>query len=542
MAGEQPFDVMHIGPASESVLTRLEAARVWLCVPELYNDIEAAKAQIAASPWPGLRQSWEAALPGLFASAGLAEIPEWAPRTATPEIRFWATAARWNVLRARQALQRQEWKAFLAVGRRAQERDRYRVLAGRLASMESIRDEVRARGIADDADVEIKSTFYKHRTRRFQAVNVWPPEASSGQELVVALTPQEGEAVARLARLFYGSTRTDVPSRTVVPQRIRWFRALDPMLDAPHRAARGEAGLVDLCGLDVSGSQAQILAVVMGLRDLEDQLHHTPFKKLVALSIRALQQRRKIQASRELLENDTWLENVAKGAGMPGLYGGRPSNIAAELCRDPERYGPGLSTAGVEALFRHDPTLTRLLEFLPICEALGRAAAAGVTVEDPLDGVSFTWNPPKRTKITVSSGAFKLYVYEPNRGIVDQPKLVRRIAPGLIHMLDALYASIVVVFLNQQGVRDVVAIHDAFLVPHTAWYALMHAIEAAGREWLPLLRPFYDVFERYLPASTREGRVVRQWRERWEKRRVDCEAGRDTWPDFRTKHEGAEFR
>jgi hypothetical protein len=88
------------------------------------------------------------------------------------------------------------------------------------------------------------------------------------------------------------------------------------------------SALEDLSGLDVSGSQAQILAVAMGLRELEEQLRRTPFKKLVALSIRALNRQRKIKVSPGLLASDTMLENVAKGVGMPAIYGGRPSNIA----------------------------------------------------------------------------------------------------------------------------------------------------------------------------------------------------------------------
>jgi hypothetical protein len=123
---------------------------------------------------------------------------------------------------------------------------------------------------------------------------------------------------------------------------------------------------------------------------------------------------------------------------------------------------------------------------------------------------------------------------------VDESKLVRRIAPGLIHMLDALYASIVVANLNELGVRDVVAIHDAFLVPSSAWAELEASIVDAGRSWLPRLGSFYEFFERYLPASTREGRIVRGWRSRWERRVTDCEAGRDTWPEFLTKPEGSE--
>jgi hypothetical protein len=328
-----------------------------------------------------------------------------------------------------------------------------------------------------------------------------------------------------------------------------------PWRGEPEEAEFDLDELRDLAGLDVSGSQAQILAVAMGLRKVEDQLAKTSFKQLVSLSIRALHREGKFRVPREVLENATWLENVAKDAGMPGLYGGKPSTLARDLQRDPDRYGPGAPAGFVAALFKHDPILRQLLAFLPIAEAVGHAAfernpCGGVTVHDPLDGQAFTWNPPKRRKVQVGSGRFKLYVKAPvvqvgpgdGGYLVDKGKLVRRIAPGLIHMLDALFASIVVVFLNEQGVQDVVAIHDAFLVPESAYRELGAALDAAGRTWLPLLGPFYDVFNRYLPATSPEGKIAREWRARWEQRVADCEAGRDTWPDFRTKHEGSEYR
>ena len=119
---------------------------------------------------------------------------------------------------------------------------------------------------------------------------------------------------------------------------------------------------------------------------------------------------------------------------------------------------------------------------------------------------------------------------------------MQRIAPGLVHMLDALYASIVVRLLNRRNVRDVVAIHDAFLVGESARADLRVAIEETGPLWLPHLGPFYDVFERYLLATSTEGKIVRQWRARWEQRVKDCESSKDTWPNFLTKPEGPKFQ
>jgi hypothetical protein len=555
VAGERPYDIMHIGTPTENVLRRLEAARVFLRVPALLYDIEAAESNLRASPWPAIRRAWDAGLPARYTQAGLSEIPDAASPTASLEAKFWAAVARWNVIRARQAFRAQEWNAYLAADNRQCERDRYRAHKGRLASIKAISAQLQARGIDDDADVEIKATFYKHRTRRFQAANVWPSESSSGEELVAPVPYDVGEGIVRLgeyAAWFYGTQpeRTDAPTEYAVPQRVRWFQVLDPMLDAPWRAARGEAGLTDLWGLDVSGSQAQILAVAMGMREVEDQLRDVPFKQLVAQSALALHSSGKIQLPAERVDNAALLEENSKGA-MKLLYGASLRRIASSTARDPVRYGPGLNVDTLKVLFDETPIIKKLRVFLSVCEAVGRSACernptGGVTVVDPLDRMSFTWNPSRRRKQQIRSGAFKLYVKAPVERdgdyVVDELELVRRIAPGLIHMLDALFASIIVVVLNLQGVRDVVAVHDAFLVPDTAWRELVDALTGAGRTWLPMLGPFYDVFERYLPATSPAGEIARQWRTRWDQRVRDCEAGRDTWPIFLTKPEGARYR
>jgi hypothetical protein len=157
-------------------------------------------------------------------------------------------------------------------------------------------------------------------------------------------------------------------------------------------------------------------------------------------------------------------------------------------------------------------------------------------------GALFTWNPPKRVKVVVGSGGFKLCVRAPvvrgKDALVDERKLTQRIGPGLIHMLDSLFASIVILLLNWQEVRDVISIHGAFLVPEGAHRELRIAVQSAGRFWLPLLGPFYDVFERYLPATSPEGKIAREWGDRWKQRVADG----NKWPDFLMKSEGAQTR
>jgi hypothetical protein len=79
VAGERPYDIMHIGARGENVLQRLEAARVFLRVPKLLKDIEAAEAKFRASPWPAIRRAWKARLPDLYAQGRLDGIPNAAP-------------------------------------------------------------------------------------------------------------------------------------------------------------------------------------------------------------------------------------------------------------------------------------------------------------------------------------------------------------------------------------------------------------------------------------------------------------------------------
>jgi hypothetical protein len=120
------------------------------------------------------------------------------------------------------------WAAFLDEPGGRADRDRYRSQRGRLRAMESIRDQVRDRGIADTDDVEIKSAFFKHRTRRFQALNVWPAEASASgddERGMIPIPSDAGEIFLRLATLKYGiAPPGPPPTEFVIPQRVRWFK------------------------------------------------------------------------------------------------------------------------------------------------------------------------------------------------------------------------------------------------------------------------------------------------------------------------------
>src|SRR5262249_41452703 len=116
---------------------------------------------------------------------------------------------------------------------------------------------------------------------------------------------------------------------------------------------------------------------------------------------------------------------------------------------------------------------------------------------------------------------------------VDPGTLSRRIAPALIHTLDAALAGHVIENLHEQGVRDIVVIYDCFLVASDAAPVLHEAVAAASEPWFRSLGPFYEVFENYLPGHP----VVSRWRAAWDERKAKCEAGEDTWPAFLMKPE-----
>jgi hypothetical protein len=142
---------------------------------------------------------------------------------------------------------------------------------------------------------------------------------------------------------------------------------------------------------------------------------------------------------------------------------------------------------------------------------------------------------------------------------VDAGELGRKVAPGLIHMLDAFFNGLVMERLIRLGVRDFVALHDCWLVPlivelepaqareivpaqladilrTNAGSVIMNGsqvlaavINDVGEAWLRGLERTYDEVIAHLTGSRFESKA-RQWRERWEAR-----VRNRRWPRFRTK-------
>ena len=154
---------------------------------------------------------------------------------------------------------------------------------------------------------------------------------------------------------------------------------------------------------------------------------------------------------------------------------------------------------------------------------------------------------------------------------IDREALRKRLAPCLVHMLDAAYSAFVLERLEECNVRDCVALHDCWYVPvgidfdpamiakeraeaeaanraaalagsswrvrsigknrpSSAETALRVAMLVAGRDWLLSLGPFYSRLIHYLGDDRDYGQDVHRWRNQWQAR-VDAER----WPVFAAK-------
>jgi len=128
---------------------------------------------------------------------------------------------------------------------------------------------------------------------------------------------------------------------------------------------------------------------------------------------------------------------------------------------------------------------------------------------------------------------------------VSSPKLKQAVAPGVIHLLDALFNALVVQALERAGVVDFIALHDCWLVPAVVtqdeaengvgredWHSqkvLLAAIEQAGRAWLERLGPMYAGLVDALRGTEFEP-WMRRLQTEWEQR-----VREEKWPDFRVE-------
>src|SRR5262249_8783385 len=280
----------------------------------------------------------------------------------------------------------------------------------------------------------------------------------------------------------------------VTSRRGRLFRAAASGLEDRY----ADDGFVDdfagdrrpLVGVDVSASQVQILAVFLGLRDLEDMFQGRRYWDVPPE--RALARHQDTADDFSLPdgfeENDPRFQAALKKAVMTWLYNSSIESIVKTLASAPSEYGPGLGSKTNVSLLLYDEKLKlHGIEdwFKPACRRIAQQAweadpyLTGLTFTDPFDNTTFRWNPIRwNLEAVAGRGDVKVYAKvpymerrvttgrkkdgtprtryewfpaEPNADgdyPVDRAKLGRSIAPCLTHMLDAAFAGFVIEKLN----------------------------------------------------------------------------------------------
>ena len=219
--------------------------------------------------------------------------------------------------------------------------------------------------------------------------------------------------------------------------------------------------------------------------------------------------------------------------------------------------------------------------FLDACQYIGSHAhlKCGLVLTAPLDGARVQWNPIARAALMVPIGNHHLELracgvlattgkrerFVPTWWCVNRAELSNRVAPCLIHMLDAYFSALVLEYLAGRGVTEIIAVHDGWFIPASVEaglydddgvplsgaQVLSHAITHVGAEWLSGVGRIPDPdkplrhFTTVSPDDTRPGlAVVYDWfadslkgspyetfacqvRDRWRRRVTD-----ERWPRF----------
>jgi hypothetical protein len=378
--------------------------------------------------------------------------------------------------------------------------------------------------------VPIRNQFYVLLNRRYQPRFLWPT---------------------------YVGAETGERPEFFRPLRSRWFKAPSPRLGVPYE---------DLVGVDVSSSQTQIIASFVGIEALERDASERSFKTLMAEEAWRRHEDSKdefhlaVPARGDAVEpyagaHDARLEQLCKTLWMQICYGSTELESVRHQHQHPLTYGPGWTVTNASrfkrGLFERYRGVDQFLRAcLEICHiASRRDPCAAVSLTDPLDRIEFRWNPIEREKREHRHGPHKLEVklppaYKPGctRYPVDEAALRRRLAPCVIHMLDAYFSSLVMTELSRRGVRDLVGIHDCWLVPahmgtergiERATDLIAAARDTAAEAWYRGLGPVFESMRGYLDD---EGSRFRGWisgvHANWEKR-----AQEGYRPAFRTKLE-----
>jgi hypothetical protein len=427
--------------------------------------------------------------------------------------------------------------------------------------------------------VQVKSAFYRLTNRRYQPRHFWPSEARTEldwKELEPEPHPLYGP---RLWRPLRTSART------------RWWAAEGLDADASRereieqREDTEVLGVNDLVGVDVSSSGTQILAVLLGLDELEALASSTtlPFKRFLA-ELAWRKQKDPADSfslpARYTGPEDADLIKDVKTFWMRIIYGANPrtpGNGSRRTDATFKNLPDGWTVQNGVAFLEAVPQYAAVRQYFEACKQIGRTIAhpqhpdryRGAVFTDPYDGAEVRWNPVERVDHVVSRDGVKLILsvlghFDKNskRAVPNDPDpvtgdypvrsggrggLVLRIAPCLVHMLDAYFASLVIEQLAARGVRDFVSIHDGWLVPEHVrdqnqpgyWRSGIAVLEEclleAGREWLQGLGPVYERLGHYLGRDPTYGEAVKAWEARWQARVEEARVDARRWPVFAAK-------
>jgi hypothetical protein len=403
--------------------------------------------------------------------------------------RFKADCDRWEGI----VEQVGQWKTRVPYTRRAPFARRVKIarkLQTKLAAYGQVRGQVDA---LPDA-VLIRSRFFRDQEGRFHARHFWPPHVSPKFDQTQRLTRSE--------RGTFGHFKDS--------ERDRWFS------DRYGRA---------LGGYDVASSQTQLLAVLLGLTDLEALTRNRYFKMKRYLADEAMAR----LPLRYAPKSAAALVPVMKDLWIRVLYGGKLKEIVwdhfdvlvpgtftkddyIQAVREDKRH-PTTQSAERKRLYNNaikeaEHNLTVFLEAIPwygkpgegklsdffrASDQIAKSARqrdiyAGVTFIDPFAGTTIRWNPPRQGRDRMNCSGFQVALRLPGgwsgkRGTpgrryidavphhetgdypVSAQKLKQAVGPGVIHLLDAFFNALVIRGLERAGIVDFVALHDCWSVP-----------------------------------------------------------------------------
>lgn len=378
--------------------------------------------------------------------------------------------------------------------------------------------------------IAIRTGFYRVVNRRYQPTHLWPTFVSAR-----GTRPHEPSHEAKTTWEAY---------------RKRWFKVEGP-----------DGKPCNLVGYDISSSQTQILAIFLGLNELQDRMvtEGQSMKQILAKSASAKHESGELPFSRGRYQydgpEDHRLQEFVKTLWMRVLYGSPVREVIWDIHKDPATFGPGWGTESATAFLKsQEPYYDKLREFLELGRKLAKVAKKrdpydGLQLQDPFDGATVRWNPVKRLARYVASEGWRVTVSVPGTTVEEADKTVFKratpmnghypvdfrllrnmVAPCLIHMMDAHFSSLVMETLASRGIRDFVGIHDCWLVPEKVRIGgtvedgrrvLREAIDQAGREWYEGLGTVFHALSSILGGRSKLGKRVKELKKRWEERKSE---------------------